>query len=219
MTATDSTTVLISWMPPPFQHQNGVIREYQVNVTETETGIAYRLVTAATTLTVPSLHPFYTYDCIIAAVTIAEGPYSVEVNITMPEDGMFNISNDIAVSVTTCSYYYWVITVPSSAPRMLRATDVSSTSVVLTWEAPPSEDLNGYVIGYSINMIALQRRERLALFSNSTTLTVYNLQPYTVYTCASAAVTSAGRGPFSDAIQIQTLEAGKGYMCIINSMD
>ena len=93
MTATDSTTVLISWMPPPFQHQNGVIREYRVNITETETGIAYRLVTAATTLTVPSLHPFYTYDCIIAAFTIAEGPYSVEVNITMPEDGMFNISN------------------------------------------------------------------------------------------------------------------------------
>ena len=216
MTAINSTTLLISWMPPPFENQNGIIREYWVNITERETGVAYHLATAATTLTVSSLHPFYTYDCIIAAVTIAEGPYSVEVNITMPEDGMFQFSNDIADFVTTCSYYYWVITVPSSSPRMLRATDVSSTSVVLTWEAPPPGDLNGHVIGYSINMITLQTRERLALFSNSTTLTVYNLQPYTVYICVSAAVTSAGRGPFSDAIQIQTLEAGKGYM--INSM-
>ena len=73
--------------------------------------------------------------------------------------------------------------------------------------------MHGHVIGYSINMMALQKRERIELFSNSTTLTVYNLQSYTVYTCVSAAITSAGCGPFSDAIQIQTLKAGKGYRC------
>ena len=209
MTAMDSTTLLISWMPPPFEHQNGVIREYRVNITETETGTAYRLFTTATTLTVSSLHPFYTYDCIIAAFTIAEGPYSVEANITMPEDGMFQFSNDIADFVTTCSYYYWHFTVPSSAPSILRATNVSSTFVVLTLEAPPPEDLNGFVIGYFINMTVLQTGERLQVFANSTMPTVYNLQPYTMYTCVSAAVTNAGHGPFSDAIQIQTLEAGK----------
>ena len=88
---------------------------------------------------------------------------------------------------------------------------MSSTSVVLTWEAPPPEDLNGHVISYFINMTVLQTGERLEVFSNSTTLTVYHLQPYTVYTCVSAAVTNAGCGPFSDAIQILTREAGKGY--------
>ena len=94
---------------------------------------------------------------------------------------------------------------------MLRATNISSTSAVFTWEAPPPEDLNGRVIGYFINMTILQTGERLELFSNSTTLTVYHLQPYTVYTCVSTAVTIAGRGPFSDVLQIQTLEAGKWY--------
>ena len=93
MTAINSTTLLISWMPPPKEHQNGVIREYRVNITESETEMAYRLTTAATTLAVYSLHPFYTYECIVAAFTIAEGQYSVEVNITMPEDGMFQYSN------------------------------------------------------------------------------------------------------------------------------
>ena len=93
MAAINSTTLLIFWMPPPFEHQNGVIREYRVNITERESGIAYRLATAATTLTASSLHPFYTYECIIAAFTIAEGPYSAEVNITMLEDGMFQFSN------------------------------------------------------------------------------------------------------------------------------
>ena len=92
---------------------------------------------------------------------------------------------------------------------MLRAVTVSSTSVVLTWETPPPEDLNGRVIGYSINVTKLLSGERQELFSNSTMLTVYNLQPYTVYTCISAAVTNVGNGPFSNVLQIETLEAGK----------
>ena len=116
----------------------------------------------------------------------------------------------------TCSYCLWLITVPSSAPRMLRVTNVSSNFAVLTWEAPPPEDLNGRVIGYFINMTVLQTGERLEVFSNSTMPTVYNLQPYTVYTCVSAAVTIAGHGPFSDAVQLQTLEAGKCYVHILN---
>ena len=117
----------------------------------------------------------------------------------------------------TFSYCLWLITVPSSAPRMLRVTNVSSNFAVFTWEAPPPDNLNGRVIGYFINMTVLPTGERLEVFSNSTMPTVYDLQPYTVYTCVSAAVTNAGRGPFSDAIQIQTLEAGKCYACILNS--
>ena len=97
---------------------------------------------------------------------------------------------------------------------MLRAVTVSSTSAVLTWEAPPPEDLNGHLIGYSINLTKIRTEGQLQLFSNSTSLTVYNLQPYTVYTCISAAVTNAGRGPFSNSIQVVTLEAG---MCNIFS--
>ena len=92
---------------------------------------------------------------------------------------------------------------------MLRAVTVSSTFVVLTWETPPPENLNGRVIGYSINVTKLLSGERQELFSNSTMLTVYNLQPYTVYTCISAAVTNAGHGPFSNVLQVETLEAGK----------
>ena len=92
---------------------------------------------------------------------------------------------------------------------MLRAITVSSTSVVLIWEAPPLEALNGLLIGYSINITKLQTGERQELFSNSTMLNVYDLQPYTIYTCMSAAVTNVGHGPFSNALQVETLEAGK----------
>ena len=102
LTAIDSRTLLLSWMPPPFEHQNGIIREYRVNITERETGMAYHLTTAATSLTVPSLHPFYTYNCTVAAFTIAEGPYSFEVNITMPEDGTFSSALILITTHISC---------------------------------------------------------------------------------------------------------------------
>ena len=102
MTAIDSRTLLISWVPPPFEHQKGIIREYRVNSTERETGMAYRLTTAATSLTGPSLHPFYTYNCTVAAFTIAEGPYSLEVNITMPEDGTFSLPLIFITTYISC---------------------------------------------------------------------------------------------------------------------
>ena len=113
ITATNSRTLLISWLPPPFENQNGIIREYRVNITERETGMVYRLATAATSLTVPSLHPFYTYDCTLTAFTIAEGPYSVEVNITMPEDGM---SSSVLIPLTypvTIYVHYHLLQFPA----------------------------------------------------------------------------------------------------------
>ena len=86
---------------------------------------------------------------------------------------------------------------------------MSYTSAVLSWDAPPPEDHNGIVLGYAINMTNLQSRETMELFSNSTMLTVQNLQPHTLYICVSAAVTSAGLGPVSDTLQFETLEARK----------
>ena len=40
-----------------------------------------------TILAVHTIHPFYNYTCIVAAVTIGVGPYSAPSVIQMPEDG------------------------------------------------------------------------------------------------------------------------------------
>ena len=40
-----------------------------------------------TSLRVSPLHPFYTYTCIVAAVTVGLGPYSAPVVVRTPEDG------------------------------------------------------------------------------------------------------------------------------------
>ena len=95
VTAIDSRTILISWFPPPLDQQNGIIREYHIIINEGESGETFQLTTAATSVTVPSLHPFYTYNCTIAAFTVGEGPHSGDITLTMPEDGTALIIHDL----------------------------------------------------------------------------------------------------------------------------
>ena len=84
----NSTTLVLSWQPPAPENQNGIIVHYVVNITEMETGrlLSFTAVNM-TTLSVPMLHPFYTYTCIVAAVTVGVGPYSTTVEVELPEDG------------------------------------------------------------------------------------------------------------------------------------
>lgn len=44
--------------------------------------------TAATSLTVPFLHPYYTYECVISAYTIAYGPYTEVFTVMTTEAGV-----------------------------------------------------------------------------------------------------------------------------------
>lgn len=52
-----------------------------------ETGNVISLISFNTFITVQFLHPYYTYVCVVSAVTNAEGPSSEEVYITTPQDG------------------------------------------------------------------------------------------------------------------------------------
>ena len=88
--ATDSRTLVVMWTPPPEDLQNGIIVDYTVNITVTETGESFQRTTDGnTTLILTGLHPYYTYSITVAASTsIGIGPYTVVYFIRMPEDGM-----------------------------------------------------------------------------------------------------------------------------------
>ena len=85
-------TLLITWQPPVDEHRNGIITGYVINITELETGTQLQLVTEQTSIIVESLHPFYTYGCIVAAETsVGVGPFTIEVVVKMPEAGRYHI--------------------------------------------------------------------------------------------------------------------------------
>ena len=85
--AASSTSITLRWEAPLADLQNGIIRSYHISVVELETG-RVRLFTTSSVdrlLIVNLLHPFYTYNCTIAAYTIGPGP-SISVSVqTLPE--------------------------------------------------------------------------------------------------------------------------------------
>lgn len=73
-------------MPPTADH-NGIIRYFVIIITEIDTGSKFELTAEATLEVVSSLHPFYTYEVVVAAVTTDIGPFSDSIVFQLPEDG------------------------------------------------------------------------------------------------------------------------------------
>ena len=84
-----STAILLSWRAPLFEDRNGVIRHYIVNVTELETLNEFSQVTTHLEIVLSTLHPHYTYECAVYAVTVGPGPGSAA-NITTLEEGILH---------------------------------------------------------------------------------------------------------------------------------
>ena len=86
--ASGSTSLYLYWSPPPLQHRNGLIRRYHIYVREVDTGTEIQRTSTGlqTSTTIYQLHPYYTYECRVAAYTISEGTLSQPVTITTDED-------------------------------------------------------------------------------------------------------------------------------------
>ena len=85
--AINSRTLSFSWEEPAVEHHNGIIREYHINITEVDTGRTFQVVSSTTSISVSSLHPYYTYRWAVSAFTISEGPFTSIQTISTPQDG------------------------------------------------------------------------------------------------------------------------------------
>jgi len=88
-TAVNSTSVDLSWSPPPTEHHNGIIRRYIVRVVVEDTGEMFSLSSTHQQITVGSLHPYYIYHFSVSAVTVGPGPYSQPHTVQTLPDGKF----------------------------------------------------------------------------------------------------------------------------------
>ena len=105
-----------------------------------------------TTLSVPTLHPFYTYTCIVAAVTVGLGPYSTAVEVELPEDGKQVYSVPLLFETNFFVFMtFSFLTAPSSSPVMLTFSNITDTSFSLVWQNPPPEDHNGIIRLYFLH--------------------------------------------------------------------
>ena len=97
---------------------------------------------------------------------------------------------------------------PSSPVQNNSVGLTTSTSISLTWEPPADDQINGIIVLYIIRVVPVNGGATLYYNSSTTSVTLTSLSPYTTYECYIAAETSAGRGPFSSALTVQTDESG-----------
>ncbi len=88
---------------------------------------------------------------------------------------------------------------------------ISSTTLLLRWEPPELEDQNGVIIGYVVNVTAVETGMtfQLSSFSFDSSLTASGLRPFTTYICRIAARTDVGVGPYSIAVTAVTQQDGE----------
>jgi hypothetical protein len=90
VTAISSTSVRISWQAPAQELQNGNITSYHISLVEIETGQDRTFTTIPTDsiYVVNDLHPFYNYNCSVAAYTNGLGP-SAHQAVQTAQEGMY----------------------------------------------------------------------------------------------------------------------------------
>ena len=112
--------------------------------------------------------------------------------------------------------------VPSGAPQNVESLTLSSTSLILMWDELPSDQQNGPIIGYTVQVMRIDSVDTNETFThnNSTTIIINELVPYTYYEWRVAAQTVAGTGPFSSTVIQQTFPDGiKHYIVIVYTAD
>ena len=87
----ESPTVLsFTWSPPPLVDINGIILYYEVELREIETEQRWTFFALGDDLRLGSLHPYFTYQCEVAAHTVARGPFSDPFQLETLETGETN---------------------------------------------------------------------------------------------------------------------------------
>ena len=95
------------------------------------------------------------------------------------------------------------------APANVSVTLVTSYSIALQWVVP-CEGQNGDVSGYYVKYGALVGDEKKTVMNITevrvTEITIFNLVKSTFYSFQMAAINNAGRGVYSNATIIKTVE-------------
>ncbi|XP_056265323.1 protein tyrosine phosphatase receptor type Db isoform X18 [Pseudoliparis swirei] len=138
--STSSTSIVVSWAPPPLEFQNGVITGYSIQYSKTEGHKMSKSVDGILPESSPylleDLEKWTEYGITVRAQTEAgDGPESLQLLIRTEED------------------------VPSGPPRGVEAETVNASSVRVKWRAPAPERQHGQVRGYQVHYVRMNYGE------------------------------------------------------------
>ena len=85
--------------------------------------------------------------------------------------------------------------------------------MIVSWDSPVEP--NGKIVGYEV--IYYEKDNQVTNITNvpGQRYTIEKLKPFRIYRISVACKSSGGIGPYSVAIEIQTLPGGESFTCII----
>ncbi|XP_029470464.1 receptor-type tyrosine-protein phosphatase S isoform X2 [Rhinatrema bivittatum] len=206
--STKSTTILVSWRPPPAESQNGVLAAYSVhyralNSENSEPKEVNGIPSNANHILLESLEKWTDYRITVMAHTeVGPGPESSPFIIRTDED------------------------VPSAPPQNVGVEVLNSTAIKVSWRSPARKRQHGQIRGYQVHYIKVENGEAKGLpqikdvmladaqWETDDTaeyeMIIAGLQPETTYSITVAAYTMKGDGARSKPNLIVTKGAVPG---------
>uniref|UniRef100_A0A8C5HKI0 Receptor-type tyrosine-protein phosphatase delta n=1 Tax=Gouania willdenowi TaxID=441366 RepID=A0A8C5HKI0_GOUWI len=196
-TSSSSTSVLVSWAPPPLEFQNGVITGYVIQYSTTMRNKTSKRIDGIPPDSSPylleNLEKWTEYGITVRAQTEAgEGPESLQLLIRTEED------------------------VPSGPPQGVEADTVNASAVRVKWRAPAPELRHGQIRGYQVHYVRMNYGEpqgqpfvKDILIDDSQweydeSTEYVNLRADTAYSITVGAYTAKGDGARSKPVSVCT---------------
>ncbi|XP_061634222.1 receptor-type tyrosine-protein phosphatase S isoform X6 [Phyllopteryx taeniolatus] len=186
--STSSTTLLVSWRPPPLKSQNGLLAGYRVHyqVAEQSEGVG-DYVEPMEEPTVPAteeqvllqrLDKWTQYRITVSAFTVVgPGPESEPLICRTDED------------------------VPGSPPRRVEVEVLNSTALKVMWRSLMPGKQHGQIRGYQVHYVRVENGESRGLplikdvmLADAQEMVIGGLKPDTTYSITVAAYTTKGDG-------------------------
>ncbi|XP_026562780.1 receptor-type tyrosine-protein phosphatase F isoform X2 [Pseudonaja textilis] len=200
-----STTIRVSWVPPPAHSRNGVITQYSIAYQAVEGEDSTKHVVEGighehSSWEISNLEKWTEYKVWVRAHTdVGPGPESIPVSVRTDED------------------------VPGAPPRKVEVESVNSTAIRVSWKSPISNKQHGQIRGYQVTYVKMENNEPVGphvikdvMVAESQETIIGGLLPETTYSVSIAAYTTKGDGARSKAKVIATTGAvpGKPTMMI-----
>ncbi|KAK1175774.1 receptor-type tyrosine-protein phosphatase delta isoform X12 [Acipenser oxyrinchus oxyrinchus] len=198
-TSPSSTSILVSWLPPPVELQNGIITKYSIQYAaiegeDTNPHHISDLYPETSQYLLEELEKWTEYRVTVSAHTeVGPGPESLPQLIRTDED------------------------VPSGPPRKVEVEAVNSTSIKVTWRSPVPNKQHGQIRGYQVHYVKMDNGEprgqpmiKDIMLADAQVMVISGLQPETTYSVTVTAYTTKGDGARSKPKLVSTTGAVPG---------
>ncbi|KAL2294384.1 hypothetical protein Nmel_008113 [Mimus melanotis] len=198
-TSPSSTSILVSWKPPPVEKQNGIITAYSIKYIgidgeDVKPHEILGISSDSTQYLLEQLEKWTEYRISVTAHTdVGPGPESLAVLIRTDED------------------------VPSGPPRKVEVEAVNSTAVRVSWRSPVPNKQHGQIRGYQVHYVRMENGEpkgqpmlKDIMLADAQEMIISGLQPETTYSFTVTAYTTKGDGARSKPKLVSTTGAVPG---------